>query len=452
MKFVAAYLFLLLSLAACGSAYIPAEIRSDDPNSPVTVVEMSFASIESANRQTNYQPRTLPAIFSQTGSGGGFSGTLGALPVNPIEQENRPGVLTLRLPPPYVSGAYRIGVGDVLVLATPTAGGSVEELTGLLAAQNRRQGYTVQDDGTITIPDVGRVVVGGLNVSDAEAAIFDGLVRSQIDPSFNIEIAEFNSQRISVGGAVGNPSVVPIRLGPLYLNEAIIASGGFRVEDRQFASIRLYRDGSIFQIPLTDFDRDTDIQRIQLKPDDSIFVDTEYRIDRAQAYFEQQIRLAELEASRRNSALSQLQTESNIRRSQLDEARGNFQARLELGAVDRDYVYVVGEVETQTRFALPFESQATLADALLNANGIAPSTGDPSQIYVLRATGPDSAPRLNAWRLDGSNAVNMLMATRFEMRPDDVIFVAEQPITSWNRLVQQIVPSLLISSVNAATN
>ena len=38
------------------------------------------------------------------------------------------------------------------------------------------------------------------------------LVRAGIDPSFSLEIAEFNSQRISVGGEVRSPALVPIGL------------------------------------------------------------------------------------------------------------------------------------------------------------------------------------------------------------------------------------------------
>jgi polysaccharide export outer membrane protein len=57
-----------------------------------------------------------------------------------------------------------------------------------------------------------------------------------------------------------------------------------------------------------------------------------------------------------------------------------------------------------------------------------------------------------AWHLDASNVVNMVLATRFELRPNDVVFVAEQPVTRWNRVVQQMTPSLILSGVNAATN
>ncbi len=93
-------------------------------------------------------------------------------------------------------------MGDVVLLATKSGASTVEELSGLLAAQNRRQGYTVQDDGgAIAIPDVGRIMLGGMTLEEAEAELFQALVENQIDPSFSLEIAEFNSQRVAVGGA-----------------------------------------------------------------------------------------------------------------------------------------------------------------------------------------------------------------------------------------------------------
>ena len=56
--------------------------------------------------------------------------------------------------------AIRI-LGDVVFLATKTPGSTVEQLTGLLAAENSRQGYTVQDDGSIAIPAALRPYLGG---------------------------------------------------------------------------------------------------------------------------------------------------------------------------------------------------------------------------------------------------------------------------------------------------
>ena len=446
-------LLLTAALTACGVAYqSPDVIAGSSDASKVRVVPVTAESVMVANR-SGFTPQTLPAIFNQTAGSSGLRGA-GATPLPVSTPETRPQALETRVPPAADPGPYRIGVGDVVLLATPQTGGTVEELTGLLAAQNRRQGYTVQDDGAIAIPDVGRVEIAGQTLEDAEALLFQRLVENQIDPTFSLEIAEFNARKVSIGGAVARPTVAPIRLTPLFLDQALAQAGGVTADDLDFASVRIYRDGSLFQIPLSRLYADSGLQRIQLIDGDSVFVDTEFELEKASAYFEEQIRLAEFRQNARSAALNELATEVSLRRASLQEARSNFQTRLDLGGVKRDYVYLTGEVGSQSRFALPFNQRASLADALYDgAGGVPTTTGNVREIYVLRGSqNPREFAAVTAWHLDARNAANLLLATRFELRPNDVIFVAEQPVTRWSRVVTQITPSLISTGVSAAAN
>jgi polysaccharide export outer membrane protein len=87
---------------------------------------------------------------------------------------------------------------------------------------------------------------------------------------------------------------------------------------------------------------------------------------------------------------------------------------------------------------------------LYDSGGFSPATGNPSQIYVLRAaTDPAAFGAVTAWHLDARNAVVFTLATKFEMRPDDIVFVEEQPITTWNRTIQQSIPALITGTANA---
>lgn len=442
-----------LLLAGCGAIYeSPAVLPGSAAGAKVRVVPITPESALVANR-SSYTPRALPAAFSQVAGGGGGLRGAGALPEPAFQPQSRPAELELRVPPPVQPGPYRIGVSDVVLLATPQSGTTVSELSGLLAAQNRRQGYTVQDDGAIAIPDVGRIPVAGLTLEEAEALVFQRLVENQIDPEFSLEIAEFNSRKVSIGGAVAKPGVAPITLRPLYLDEALAGAGGVSVADRDYASVRIYRDGTLYQIPLTQLYARDGLRRIQLVAGDSVFVDTAYELDQASAYFQEQIRLAEFRQGARNAALNELQAEVSLRRAALQEARQNFTSRLELGAEKRDYVYLAGEVGQQGRFPLPYNQRASLADALYDeARGVPTETGNVARIYVLRGSSdPRDFDAITAWQLDASNAANLLLATRFELRPNDVIFVAEQPVTAWNRVIRQIIPSLITTGVGSVT-
>lgn len=438
---------LLLSLASCGLVYVSPKVGGGD--SAVRVVALNSESIILANRAT-YNPKQLPAVFFQSTGGSGNLRSTGATPRASVPQQIRPNALQLRVPPTTANGPYRIGVGDVVLLATKSESSSIEELSGLLAAQNRRQGYTVQDDGAIAIPDVGRVRILDLTLEEAEAELFQSLVQSQIDPTFSLEIAEFNSKRVSLGGAVANPTVAPITLIPLSLDEALSAAGGIQTTDLEFTTIRIYRDGTLYQIPVETYLRQPELQKLRLAAGDSIFVDTQFELGKAQAYFQEQITIAQFRSAARTQALSELDTEFNQRRSTTNEARDNFRSRIDLDAVDRDFVYLTGEFLKPGRFVMPFGRNATLADALYSGGGFSSQTANTSQIYVLRGS-EDANGAVTAWHLNARDVTNITLATRMKMLPNDIVFIAEQPITKWNRAFQQIFPTL-ISTGAAITN
>jgi polysaccharide export outer membrane protein len=434
-----------LALAGCGAIGTPVIVAERTAVGEVEIVAMTANSIAAANAST-YQPRTLPAIFARTTGTAGSTTGFGALPEPPVAEERRPTGLSTRIPPQIDPGPYRLGAGDIITLATPESANTVEALTGLLAAQSRRLGYTIQDDGSISIPDIGRINLGGMTLQEAESEIFSAMVDQDMVPNFSLEVSEFNSKRVTVGGAVQSAAILPITVSPLRLAEALTAAGGIDTEDLDYASIRLYRDGTMYQIPLETYLKTPSIQRLILTDGDSIYVDTEYELDRAQAFFQQQITVNSLRQQARANAISQLNTEIGIRRAELDEARANYAQRIQLDAVERDYVYIAGEVGQQSRFTLPFERKASLADALFSeGEGVPNASGNIGEVYVLRGTGDGKGIR--AWHLNAYNAANLVLATRFELRPNDVVFVSEKPLTALSRVMGEVAASVRLLGI-----
>src|SRR6056297_3159843 len=440
----------LLLPAACGVVYTSPNVSRTAGGVDVREIALTPESVLLANR-TPYSPRNLPREFFTAANGRQGPG-LGALPEAPQVPDERPGRLELRPPPELADRPYRIGVGDVVLLATKQNGDSVERLSGLLAAQTRLQGYTVSDDGAISIPDIGRVEIGGLTLQEAQDEIFRFLLDNQVDPAFSLEVSEFNSQRVTVGGAVRQPARLPVTLTPPVLGDALTAAGGVTVRDEEFASVRLYRDGTLYQIPYEDYLAQPDLRDLRLKNGDAIFLDNAYDLDRAFDFYRQEVDVIRLRSQARKDTLDMMQAEMELRRSVLEERRENFRARTELGAEPRDYVYLAGEVTRQSRVPLPYGQQATLADVLYGEGGIPTRTGNPGNIYVLRpSANPADFGAVTAWHLDARNAVNITLATRMQMRPNDIVFVEEQPVTKWNRVIQQFVPSLLTTPASIAT-
>lgn len=442
---------LFLALSGCGITYVSSRVSDQTDDLDVRVIPVSAETVLIANRQP-YAPRGLPEVFYQVAGAGSSPRGLGALPDAPAFPQASPDQLELRPPPATVPGPYRLGTGDVLRMSIAN-GNDLDPLDGSTSGETMLQDLTLRDDGAVSIPQIGAVEIAGLTIDEAEGVLFERMIEAGLDPTFSLEVIAFNSQRASVGGAVNAPQIIPITLNPPDLAEVLTTVGGITAPDPEFASIRIYRDGALYQIPLQDFLDRGDLQDLPILSGDAIYVDTTYDLDRAQTFYESQISVIALRRADRTAALSELTAEIGLRRAALAEQRENFLLREDLGANARDYVYLAGEVANQSRWPLPFGQQASLADVLYDSGGFDTSTGNPAHIYVLRAsTDPAAFGAVTAWHLDARNAVAFTLAPRFEMRPDDIVFIEEQPITRWNRAIQQSIPSLITTVVAAGGN
>jgi len=98
-------------------------------------------------------------------------------------------------------------------------------------------------------------------------------------------------------------------------------------------------------------------------------------------------------------------------------------------------VFLLGGVTPQIIPILPEERQ-TLAEALFAKSGpLATSTAQRSAVYLLRGQDP-----VQAYHLDAQNPIRVLVADEVELRPNDIVFVAEQPISTFNRTLASITP------------
>lgn len=449
-RYVAALLLgSSLSVLGCGVTYKSPTVEEDAAGLDVQVVPLTASSVQVANRSP-YKPLELPAAYYSVAANPGLR-SYGAMPTPSEMDEPKQKATQLRLPPSVSQPRYRIGKGDVLLIATKSAASTIEGLSGLMAAQNQRQGYSVRDDGKISIPDIGQIRIDGLTLEQAETEVFQALVAKGFDPSFSLEISEFNSQFVAFGGAVGRAGLVPITLKPLRLGEALAQAGGISTPSEASVTIRLYRNGSLYHIPLKTLREDPKLRHLILLPDDAVYVDRGYDIEQAMAFYKHRIDALGLKREARTRALAELDAEMSIQRATLNERRETFAARSELDAEARDYVYMAGEVTLQRRIPLPYGRQASLADLLYDKGGFDTTTGDPTQIYVLRAGAqPANSDTITAWHLDASNIVNMTLATRMEMRPNDIVFIEEQIITKWSRAFQQAFPILVNKAVEGS--
>lgn len=425
------------TLAACGVIYTSPFVGSGRPQSAFATTEFDVAevlltpeTVKAANLAP-YVPPRLPAAFSPEVIQSAKANLPAVVPEITTTQPRfgRTSLGPDRLPPITAPQPYRIGISDELLLSVNASTTALEDLPALISAQNSRQGYIVQDDGAIAIPDAGRVPVAGLTLEQAEAEIFQVLVSAGIDPSFTLEVIGFNSQRVSISGEVVQSQLLPIGLRPLYLHEAIQQAGGINAIDDAVVKVQLFRDGEVYQVGGERLLSDPEARRIVLRDGDSVYV--------ASTIPGEIPATTDLELRRQQLRLQQeAQVESEFARD-----RDLFNQRLQLGAVLRPRAFLVGETNNQV-IDLPFENQLTLAQVVASAR-INIQTADYGAIYVIRLpTDPALDGSVTAYRLDAENATNLALAVNFLIRPNDVIFIQEQPITSWNRALSQILPNI----------
>ncbi|GHW38849.1 sugar transporter [Vibrio cholerae] len=125
---------------------------------------------------------------------------------------------------------------------------------------------------------------------------------------------------------------------------------------------------------------------------------------------------------------------------------------------DAQKVFVMGEVKQPQMLKID-RTGMSLTEALSTVGGINEAEADATGIFVIRsnqersnqngiAMGQDE-PIASIYQLNIQDATALVMGTEFELRPYDVVYVTAAPISRWNRLVRQLIPT--ISGFNEIT-
>lgn len=172
-------------------------------------------------------------ILSDAGKSGQQIGRESAVPFDVIDVDGR----SARLVSDYVATALNrrfgigggvgrvvIGVGDQLKVTIFEAGSD-----GLFSTADSKQtgiDLVVQPDGTAAIPYVGAVKFAGKTLEQARQAILKQLVNKAVEPDVIVTSMSTASRNVTVSGAVGRSSLVPLSLVSETINEVIAKAGG----------------------------------------------------------------------------------------------------------------------------------------------------------------------------------------------------------------------------------
>jgi polysaccharide export outer membrane protein len=84
------------------------------------------------------------------------------------------------------------------------------------------------------------------------------------------------------------------------------------------------------------------------------------------------------------------------------------------------------------------DGRLTLNEALGESGGVNPTSGDPRQIFVVRAA---NTAQPEIYHLDASSPIAYALAEGFELQARDVVYVDPVPLVRWNRVISLILPS-----------
>ena len=126
--------------------------------------------------------------------------------------------------------AYRIGPLDVLDISVF----QVPDLTKTVQ---------VDETGTVNLPLVGEVPAAGKTAQEVERDLTARLGAKYLkNPQVTVSVKEYNSQHVTVTGAVKKPGVYPIR-GSTSLMDVVASAGGFQNDTDSTVLVLRERDG-----------------------------------------------------------------------------------------------------------------------------------------------------------------------------------------------------------------
>lgn len=295
---------------------------------------------------------------------------------------------------------YRIEAGDVLgivvwdhpepssTMLPPQPAGGVAVIGVAASPMQPGSGFEIDQNGMLDFPYAGKIKAAGMTQPELHALLTKRLAVYLRDPKVTLKVQSYRSKRVYVDGEVKVPGVQPINDIPMTLTEAINRAGGMNAAADQ-SRVMVTREGKTYHINLPQM-----VQR-------------------------------------------------GVNPSSIMLANGDLVRVL---SRDDSKIFLSGEVSSPRALAMR-NGRLTLNEALGEAGGINPVTGDARKVYVVRRSEQES----RVYQLDANAPGALAMAEGFELEPKDVVYVAATPLTNWNRTISAMIPGSLPTAVIATT-
>ena len=274
---------------------------------------------------------------------------------------------------------YNIAQGDILSIILT----GYPDITPINAPNNNNPyaaGFPVDQQGYIQFPLIGRIKASGLSVPQFTANLRSRLQRYLKYPDPQVKIINYRGNKFFIDGAVKQPGEFVIADTPVSLYGAISMAGG-ATETGDSNSIVLNRNGRSYNIGLQDL------------------------------------------------------REAGVSANQLYVQDGDS---IHINSQSRNQVYVLGELG-QVEPVPILEQGLSLAQVIGQSRGLNASTADATKIYIVRDN--PSTRLTDIYYVDMQTITNFSLANRFEMLPNDIVYVDPTGLARWNRVISALLPS-----------
>src|SRR3990167_256737 len=193
-------------------------------------------------------------------------------------------LLPAMMPQPYRIGPYDNlniivwGHPDISTIATAPIVNTNASLTSMTTSINGSTNpvISVETDGTIFYPYVGRMKIAGLTLNEAQASISQRLSKYIINPQVTIQVAKYRNRNIYVLGEVNAQGMQPLTDKPHSLMEALVNAGDINTRSADPTHIYLvlgsYQRPVIFWLNATTPQSLLIAQRFPLQENDIVYV------------------------------------------------------------------------------------------------------------------------------------------------------------------------------------
>jgi len=233
--------------------------------------------------------------------------------------------------------------------------------------------------GNILLPGIGSLKAEDRSLAQVQAHISRILIEEGLAPSFQLEVAEYRSRKFSLVTENSGIKVVSLTDTETDLKEAILSNIGGNKGSTAFTLVELTRG------------------------------DASYRMS-----------WQEMLSGGASNVL--IQDGDTIKLKDFNYKSGQ--------------VFALGGAGNAGLVPIDPSKRETLADILFSTKGAFNNLlAKRSEVYLLRGRNPSVA-----YHLDAQNVSRILVAAQTELRPNDIVYVADRPIISFSRTLAEISP------------